>query len=338
MLEFGLISVYFSLAGTKAMTHPTSRRRAFTLVELLVVIAIIGVLVSLLLPAIQSARESARRTQCNNNLKQLGLAITTYVDTYNVYPPGGMSQIVVNNTVVLSNELSWHALILPYIEMKGLQGDINFNAVNLAGNLLAPVPPDVPPWLTQVPTYMCASAPSTIHNTTQMPNPANDDINAYTTHYYGIMGPVGVNPASTKAAPNNIYKQDAQGFATQGVLGRNSKNLIQDIIDGSSNTFLLGEISWFDADSYRSWLRGCGGNATGLYCGGCKNVVFGINAAAWTSGVDFDLNRVSFGSMHPGGCQFVMCDGAVRFINQSVDMDVYKATASMNGREATTAK
>ena len=313
------------------MTHPMSRRRAFTLVELLVVIAIIGVLVSLLLPAVQSARESARRTQCNNNLKQLGLAIQMYLDTYNVYPPGGMSG---------GNQLSWQALILPYIEMKGLQNDINYNydAASLGWSLPAA-------GLTKVPTYICNSAPSTIHTTTpNPPNVAKDDIGGYTTHYYGIMGPIGLNRSRTG---NPAYKflqlanpspAVASQFATQGVLGRDSKNLFQDIIDGSSNTFLLGEIAWFDADSYRSWLRGCGGNATGFYCGGCKNVEFAINSTAWTTGADGDLNRVSFGSMHPGGSQFAMCDGSVRFINQSVDMVVYLATASMNGREPNTAK
>lgn len=311
------------------MSLPLSRRRAFTLVELLVVIAIIGVLVSLLLPAVQSARESARRTQCNNNLKQLAVAMQSYLDTYNVFPPGGMSG---------GNQLSWHTLILPYLEMKGLQSDINYNAVGFNNNLIAAAPGFVPPWLTKVPTYLCNSAPSTIHNTTQMPNPSGQDIGGYTTHYYGVMGPIGVNPASTKAPPNNIYKVDAQGCALQGVLGRDTKNLFQDIIDGSSNTFLVGEIAWFDADSYRSWMRGCSGAAGSFYCGGCKNVEFPINTAAWTSGSDADLNRVSFGSMHPGGSQFALCDGSVRFINQSVDMQLYLATASMNGREPNTAK
>lgn len=315
------------------MTHPVSCRRAFTLVELLVVIAIIGILVGLLLPAVQSARESARRTQCNNNLKQIAVATQLYLDTFNVFPPGGMRS---------GNQLSWHALLLPYLEMKGLQSDINYNAAGIAVNLsVAAQPGFVPPWATKIPTYLCNSAPSTIHTTTESPNPSNDDKGCYTTHYYGVMGPIGVNPASTKAVPNNIYKFDGSGCALQGVLGADSKNLFQDIIDGSSNTFLFGEISWFDADSYRVWFRGCGGGSSApgqVYCGGCKNVEFAINSAAWTSGADADLNRVSFGSMHPGGSQFALCDGSVRFINQSVDMVVYLATASMNGRELSTAK
>ncbi|MCY2995393.1 MAG: DUF1559 domain-containing protein [Planctomycetota bacterium] len=312
------------------MTHSMSRRRAFTLVELLVVIAIIGILVGLLLPAVQSARESARRTQCNNNLKQIAVATQLYLDTFNVFPPGGMRS---------GNQLSWHALLLPYLEMKGLQSDINYNAASIAGNLPAVAQPGFGlPGATKVPTYLCNSAPSTIHTTTQTPNPSSDDLGYYTTHYYGIMGPIGVNLASTKAAPNNIYKVDGSGCALQGVLGADSKNLFQDIIDGSSNTFLFGEISWFDADSYRVWFRGCGGNAVTPYCGGCKNVVYAINAAAWTSASQLDLNNVSFGSMHPGGSQFALCDGSVRFIGQTVDMAVYLATASMNGREPTTAK
>lgn len=326
------------------MIHLTSRRRAFTLVELLVVIAIIGVLVSLLLPAVQAARESARRTQCNNNLKQLGLAIQSYLDSYSVYPPGGMKTS--GGVNALSNELSWHALILPYIEMKGLQSEFDFAATvdnpGLDWNLRPPpkTPSDMPrrPALFNVPTFLCNSAPSLIQNSLDTGETVDKGSIPWSTHYYGVMGPVGVNPAKTLPAPNNQYIVDGQGFARQGVLGRESKNLFQDIIDGSSNTFLLGEIAWFDANSYRTWLRGCGGTTNGLYCGGCKNVVFPINAQAWTSGQDSDLNNVSFGSMHPGGCQFVMCDGAVRFINESVDLQVYLSTASMNGREPTTAK
>ena len=75
--------------------------------------------------------------------------------------------------------------------------------------------------------------------------------------------------------------------------------------------------------------EGCEGN----FCGGCKNVVFPINAQAWTSGNDADLNNVSFGSLHPGGCQFTLCDSSVRFISESVDMAAYLAAASMNGGE-----
>jgi prepilin-type N-terminal cleavage/methylation domain-containing protein/prepilin-type processing-associated H-X9-DG protein len=315
------------------MVGSSSRRRAFTLVELLVVIAIIGTLVALLLPAVQSARESGRRTQCNNNMRNLGVAIQNYLDTYSIYPPGGMSS---------GNQLSWHTLILPYIELKGLQSEINYKAPDLASNKLpALTPPDLPPWLTKVRIYLCPSAPSTIHRvpTDAATNPNGEDITAgnsvYTTHYYGVMGPLGFNTAT-----NRNYKQFAPAvggvYALQGILGRDSNYLFQDLTDGSSNTFLIGEIAWDSADSFRLWMRGC--PATDLYCGGCKNVAFAINAQGWTSGLNPDLNNVSFGSMHPGGCHFVMADGAVRFINSAVDMDVYRATASMNGREPNTAK
>src|SRR6188474_2683919 len=94
-----------------------SLRRAFTLVELLVVIAIIGVLVALLLPAVQAAREAARRMSCSNNLKQLSLALHNYEDTHKTLPPAGID----------SNQMSWTVLLLPYMEQKPLYDQFNFN-------------------------------------------------------------------------------------------------------------------------------------------------------------------------------------------------------------------
>jgi prepilin-type N-terminal cleavage/methylation domain-containing protein len=294
------------------MNHRQLHRRAFTLVELLVVIGIIGILVALLLPAVQAAREAARRTQCSNNLRQLGVAMQTYLDTFKVYPPGGMSQ---------GNELSWHPLILPQLELQGLHDEFDFNAVGF--------PNTEGPGLTRVPTYLCPSGPSE----TEYSLVTSEFIGGtapYSTHYYGVAGPLGMNASMS---PPAAYSSTL-GYARQGVLGRDSASRGQDMLDGTSNTLMIGEIAWGRANVYRTWLRGCEGN----FCGGCKNVVFPINAQAWTSGNDADLNNVSFGSLHPGGCQFTLCDGSVRFISESVDMAAYLAAASMNGGEPIAAK
>ena len=289
------------------MRLPQPCRRAFTLVELLVVIGIIGVLVALLLPAVQAAREAARRMQCSNNLRQLGVALQVYFDSYKVYPPGGMST---------GNELSWHPLILPQLELQGLQDTFDFNAVGF--------PNTERPGLTQVAVFLCPSGPASTQNSL-VSSELVGGIAPFSTHYYGIAGPLGMNGSLT---PPVAYLETL-GYARQGVIGRDSANRAQSIIDGLSNTLLIGEMAWSRANVFRTWLRGCSGN----FCGGCKNVVFPTNAQAWTSNNDTDLNNVSFGSMHPGGCQFVMCDGSVRFLNESVDMAAYLAAASMNGGE-----
>src|SRR6516164_7192892 len=107
--------------------HPASvRRHAFTLIELLVVVAIIGVLLGLLLPAVQRVRESAASTQCSNNLHQIGIALQTYHDNYNSLPPGGAGS---------TNGLSWHVFVLPYLEQENLYEQFNLKATSYTANL-----------------------------------------------------------------------------------------------------------------------------------------------------------------------------------------------------------
>ncbi len=107
---------------------------------------------------------------------------------------------------------------------------------------------------------------------------------------------------------------------------------MRDVTDGTSNTFLLGELSWNNANCYRSWVRGGAGDAIPT----SKNVVYGINVQTSKYNNSNLFNDVSFGSQHPGGCQFAMADGSVTFVQESINMDVYKATASCDGNEAKT--
>jgi prepilin-type N-terminal cleavage/methylation domain-containing protein len=296
------------------MSSSIFRRKAFTLVELLVVIAIIGILVALLLPAIQAAREAARRTQCNNQMKQLGVALHNYHDTFNLFPPGGLSA---------GNRLAWTVLILPFIEMEAMHSLVDFNArtgngydaaaVNI--NTLKPAP------------YLCPSA-------VRAKSFENGSTTIYTTHYYGIMGPKGTNTSTggTYTLDNSVTGHG--GFATQGVLLRRDSVRFADILDGTSNTFLVGESSYSRSltgqnnTSFRKWYRGCDGSASAP----TKNILDGINVTPYNGTNNF--NDVSFGSEHPGGCMFVRCDGAVRFVSQNVDLGVYKATASRDGAES----
>ncbi|MCC6510172.1 MAG: DUF1559 domain-containing protein [Pirellulaceae bacterium] len=294
-------------------------RSAFTLVELLVVIAIIGVLVGLLLPAVQAAREAARRMQCSNNLKQIGLSMQNYHDTHKRFPPGAWNEA--NN----GNRLGWQVFILPFMEQTNLYNSFNFSHNNYTGvNLL--------PAATAVKTYLCPSNRVKVNQNGQTPgsgeNPASGM--AFTTHYYGAMGPKGINPAIPGGA--TLFSHDPNptghgGYSNTGVLFRNSRIGMGDITDGTSNTILVGEIAFEAANCYRSWVRGCSGNTIGS----CKNSEFGINVRPYNGSNNF--NSVSFGSEHTGGCQFALCDGSVQFITQSIDMPVYFGLLTRNGGE-----
>ena len=293
-------------------------RRGFTLIELLVVIAIIAILIALLLPAVQQAREAARRTQCRNNLKQIGLALHNYHDTHRVLPPGGVSS---------GNNLSWHVMILPMLDQGPLYNTVDFETNGYANF-------DYVLGNKRVTAFLCPS-------TSQEKASNNSDF--FTTHYYGNMGPKGTNTttgaaytctSSTTSTDECISGTPMGGFSTHGPLGRNSSTNFRDFSDGTSNTFAVGEISLLrttgnsTAQHYRQWHRGVDwANATGV-----KNVLHRINEVTYNTGDNF--NDVSFGSSHEGGAHFLMGDGAVRFFSENVNVDVYKATASMNGGES----
>lgn len=302
---------------------PKSLKRGFTLIELLVVIAIIAILIALLLPAVQQAREAARRSQCKNNLKQLGLALHNYHELLNQFPQGSFSN---------GPRLSWHVSILPQIDQGPLYAQIDFNGVNYNhANYTTIFDP------VKIPAYLCPSATRTNGHTA--------DTTIQTAHYYGILGPK-VNPTTTwpytyqcSGVSNTANECQVPaagahgGFGRNGILGRNTKNGLRDITDGSSNTFLVGEISntrtsaGQDMIGYRRWYRGFDGTASA----GSKNIAFAINSKTYNGSNDF--NDISMGSNHTGGAQFLMADGSVKFVSENVDMVVYLATASMNGGE-----
>jgi prepilin-type processing-associated H-X9-DG protein len=300
---------------------------------LLVVIAIIAILIGLLVPAVQKVREAADRASCQNNLKQIGLALHTFHDAYKGLPRAGK----------LSNELSWHVFILPFIEQDSLYRQFN----------LSPGPFNGPPGnrgprknelgFTRIPIYLCPSSP-TEKMFTGPPHHVNTPelVNGeppYTTHYYGIMGPKGTNPATGQPyqwdnfgphggfARQGMFRRDTDGPAGGG--GPNVGTRLGGVADGTSNTLMVGEISWVNevtGTRYRSWVRGCD---TAPVCAGSRNVANAINSPSIAL-----FSDIAFGSMHPGGTNFVMGDGSVRFMQQGINLGTYRALASRDGGEA----
>jgi prepilin-type N-terminal cleavage/methylation domain-containing protein len=294
--------------------------RGFTLIELLVVIAIIAILVAMLLPAVQQVREAARKSQCQDHLHNLVIALHDYEINASIYPPGGFRE-----GVNQGNALSWHAMILPYIEQKPLYDQLNFNFTSYNQNANKQYALEV------IDLFLCPSGNQThTGNTGEHWTASGNNQRTTTTHYYGVMGPKspggtgmpltpkiggGTYPRATSTSGHGYY-------AVTGVLRKQVSHKERDVTDGTSNTLVVGEISWNDANTYRVWLRGCEGSASG----GVKNIENPINAVPYNGSNNF--NDVSFGSEHAGGAQFCALDGKVTFLSENIDMMVYRALGS----------
>jgi len=306
------------------MSHWTAplRRRGFTLVELLVVIAIIGVLVALLLPAVQAAREAARRSQCTNQLKQVTLALHNYADTYRKLPSAAYGTM----------EHSVWVRLAPFIEQTAFYDRYDFNQ-GAVGGVNATLVKEVP--------MQGLRCPSGAVNFCMIDNATRKT--HYTTHYYGIQGPVGTN--TTTGTTYKRYESVAPaGLSSQGLFTL-CVNAHRDAIDfgavtdGLSNTLAFGEIAWNDYTGYREYTYGVYWTAsTDLAIMSTKDVNWPINIGLQsTSTVYRGYNRSgAFGSHHPGGANFAIADGSVRFLSETINMDTYLSLASRNGGEVVT--
>jgi prepilin-type N-terminal cleavage/methylation domain-containing protein len=326
-------------------------RRAFTLVELLVVIAIIGILVALLLPAIQAAREAGRRSSCQNKIKQLALGLHEFHDVHDKFPPGASNNVLPfpnppGNTTNFILGTSWITHILPYIEQKGLYDQYRWNeSYNSAAN-----------WAlgrNVIQTLYCPSGPTATRYLD--PNGPVANVNV-STHYYGVMGPGGPSDNFTIVVAGNTYQYrvgDAGNngaWSGHGMLSHYRENSgsistfrivrMADVVDGTANTLMLGEISLIlpvnfpgtttaVPNQYRTWIRGNNGGS-----GTTKNVRFPINSGNYYNGSN-NFNDINFGSHHPNGCQFAMGDASVKYVKQDIDLTTYRFLSSMgNGEHA----
>jgi prepilin-type N-terminal cleavage/methylation domain-containing protein/prepilin-type processing-associated H-X9-DG protein len=301
------------------------RARAFTLVELLVVIAIIGVLVALLLPAVQAAREAARRSQCMNNLKQLALAVHNYHDTFLVFPisisPWGEGSAPTPQR----NGKGWIVSTLPYFEQGPLYDKFSlyFNGDMFSGGAIATNTVQCRDLMrTKLKTLQCPTDPD--HNKTSTVQYQWSGIEVARTNYKGVlgdhrMGGMGsIHPSPTPDCHN--------GLSCNGTFYRNDYQepvKLALITDGTAFTFMLGE----DVMKFNNHSTAFYSNGDYASCHGPPNFMpKPPDANNWP-------NAMTFRSLHPGGVQFAWCDGAVRFVQQNINYDTYRFLATKAGGE-----
>ncbi len=307
-----------------------SRPTAFTLIELLVVIAIIGILIALLLPAVQKIREAAARMSCSNNLKQLALACMNFESAtgtlpYDCSPEGGNS----STWGMGGTNWSWIAHALPYIEQAPLYNSIAaLGGGNSIDNVTLQTAYNNGYLSTNMKSLLCPSDSSSL-NASLMTNRADLSGTIGLTNYQGVSGANwewgGFNvpgTGTTNGDQNGLSDGDGLFFRGDG----NKKKRIVDIRDGTSNTFMVGE----DIPQYNQWCSWpYSNNAVGT-CGIPPNYQMppqmGAAPGNWPT-------TYSFRSFHTGGLQFAYADGSVHFIQQGIDIPTYRAMATINGSE-----
>lgn len=301
------------------------RHRGFTLIELLVVIAIIGVLVALLLPAVQQAREAARRSQCKNNLKQLGLALHAYESSHGVFPSGYTAILSGDPTdpVITAGGFAWGAMLLPFLDQSQLASGINFdqNQVDLPANSTS--------YQARLANWLCPSDPGEPFIDILLGNQgANGKVRFARANYVGLFG---------RGEPEDF------GEAGDGIFWANSSISTRQVTDGTAQTFAVGERSsnlgqtaWIgfplssvvknydhltQSVNYENGPVLCLGHTGGISDPpGSPPVVHTPN--------DPIAHVDDFWSHHKGGAHFLMVDGSVHFVSNTMDAAVYATLAT----------
>lgn len=329
-------------------------KHGFTLIELLVVIAIIAILIALLLPAVQQAREAARRTQCKNNLKQLGLAVHNYHDVFNQVPPAGVGEVL--NGSGWSRQASWVVRILPQIEQTTAYQQLDFTdstfdgvdaswaAPNRAWEVMSRV---------RIPAFSCPSSTlpqtrafPTSPSTQQLGAPA--EISVQISDYAANSG-VAFQGGTNATLDSTAFFDWGGYLAHNGVIpqilrrgfGRPTGTAVKfaSVLDGTSNTIMFGEQSAMhrNGDDYRSsnargGMWSCGTSSSLSSNNNYVVTSFPINHAGeeWWAKAGFfggsvSFNNTAFRSQHTGGAQFTLTDGSVRFVSENINFGTYTA-------------
>jgi prepilin-type N-terminal cleavage/methylation domain-containing protein/prepilin-type processing-associated H-X9-DG protein len=322
------------------MRPSVPRSSGFTLIELLVVISIIAVLISLLLPAVQSAREAARRAQCTNNLKQMGIAMHNYVDVHGVFPSGYLIQPGGNTLMGTPDPLTrdagpgwaWGALILPFLEQNTVHAALNFN-------LPCWLPANSTGALTSQAVFLCPSVSET-SKTYQVLDETGNTLATFSRSHYA---------ANSGRQEAWAYAVDDWSTLSDGPIYRNARTSISAVTDGLSNTIFVGEHSAVLSD--KTWV----GVVPGAV--GCPTPRFAFSAcdvAATQVLVHSGPNpwedpplvhppnaRIcklcQMYAEHPGGANVLMGDGSVRFASANINQVTWPALATRAGGEVISA-
>lgn len=298
-------------------SRSTRRKRGFTLIELLVVIAIIAILIALLLPAVQQAREAARRTQCRNNLKQIGLALHNYFDQFMVFPPGYIAGNVSADDGVGAETgpgFSWAVMLLPMLDQSPLYNslDLNLNSTD-TDNLTA--------GQTSVNMFLCPS--DAAEKTFEAKNTAGDSLALVaSSNYVGVFG------------YGSLTMHPGKGT---GIFYRNSSVKLKDVTDGNSYTLAVGERTHNLTES--TWYAAIPGASVNagmaimpMMTEGSGHLVLGhvgqgamMGMPAMEHTPNASGHIVNFWSTHEGGTHFLLCDGSVRYMGENLDYRTYKA-------------
>lgn len=296
------------------------RRRGFTLIELLVVIAIIAILIALLLPAVQQAREAARRTTCKDNIKNIALALHNYHETHGSFPAGSLARW--DGSTLYGYGWTWHAKILPQLEQQNLYERVQNRMGSDSGT--ASTAEQRLAGTTKFPIFMCPSHPSGAERGSWMDN-------GYQPCSY--MGNMGTNLDDNCPSGTDAFLAGRCANAN-GIFFINSNIRFRDILDGTHQTFIIGEVQ---VD---------GGSGDGLELGGDHKYNF---ASGGDSNPPADISEIFFatetndpinadteeaaGSYHIGGAHFGMADGSARFISENISMTIYRALSTRAGKE-----